>query len=169
MKSSTLHELKMLLSSLLVGAGIILVGVVGWYLLFGSCGWVSSAIAISKMNDIADGWQAAKESVTPDYEDDGRVENGMESVMQSWRDLMGSINVPACLVSSRDSLASAIETDYHALFIGDESLLNTKRNMLEAGDEEINIYRQSIVVVEACMPLCNLDQDVMYLRAFVFE
>lgn len=146
-----------------------MLGVVTWYLLFGSCGWASGIIAINKMDDIAEGWKAAKESAIPDFEEDGIVDGDMVNIMQSWRDLLEAVSPPACLESARDSLASAIESDYHALFVGDESLLNTKRNMLEVGDEEMNVYQQSVMVVKACMPLCNLDRDMTYLRAYVFE
>lgn len=141
-----------------------LVGVVGWYLLFGSCGWVNSAIAIRKMNQIADAWQDVRSSALHRYENDGHVGDEMGGIMQSWRDLIGSTHVPACLKPSRDALVSAIETDYHALFVGDESLLNAKHNMLEDGEQDMNIYRQNIMVVNACMPLCNLDQDMKFFE-----
>lgn len=144
--------------SLKIGAGLVLL-VFFWYSLYGSCGAVPVKSSIAEMNKIFNGWQELRERTIPELSKDGEVSFEKLAIMQKWKTLAYQLSVPSCLDGTRSNLIDIIESDYQTFHLAKDRITTEQKIAFLSSNESLFVrYKQNVDLIEACAPLCNIDQ-----------
>ena len=155
-----LHKVRRFMPSPRIAVGIVLSGLILWYLLFGSCGYVSVKASIKNMNTIFDEWQTLRERSMPGLSVDGVVSFENITNMDVWRTLAYTLQVPSCLSGARSTLIDAIESDYQTFHLAQDRISIDQKLQYIASNEAIFVrYKQNVDLIEACAPTCNVGID----------
>jgi hypothetical protein len=156
-----LQQVRRIAPSLMTATGIVLSGLILWYFLFGSCGYVTVKSSIKEMNKILYAWQALRDTTIPELSKNGEVSYKTIIIMQGWRKLAYELKVPSCLDGARSNLIDAIESDYQTFELAkDRITIDRKMQYLSSNAAYFVRYRQHVDLIEACAPTCNLDKDL---------
>ena len=157
-RKAFLHKVRRILSSPGTAIGIVLSGLILWYFLFGSCGYVSVKASIKNMNTIFDAWQTLRDRSIPGLSVDGTVSFETITSMDEWRTLAYALQVPGCLGSTRSTLIDAIESDYQTFHLAQDRIsIDQKLQYIASNNAIFDRYRQKVNLIEACAPLCNVN------------
>ena len=141
-----------------IAIGIVLSGLILWYFLFGPCGYVSVKASIKNMNTIFDAWQTLRYRSIPGLSVDGAVSFETITLMEEWRTLAYTLQVPGCLGSARSTLIDAIESDYQTFHLAQDRIsIDQKLQYIASNDAIFDRYIQQINLIEACAPICNVN------------
>lgn len=147
-------------SSLLIASGMVLSGLILWYFLFGSCGYVTVKSSIKEMNKILYGWQALRDATIPEFSKNGAVTYETIAMMEEWRTLAYELKVPSCLAAARSTLIDAIESDTQTFKLAKDRIsVDRKLAYLSSNAAFFIRYKQHIDLIETCAPTCNVDTD----------
>src|SRR5689334_22429723 len=91
-----LHKVRLFVSSPKILTGIVLTGLILWYFLYGSCGYIRVGSSIRNMNEIFYDWQALRDVSIPEISKNGEVGFEIIATMQEWRTLAYQLKVPRC-------------------------------------------------------------------------
>ena len=153
-----LQKARRFMPSPKIAIGIVLTGLILWYFLFGSCGYVSVKASIKNMNNIFDAWQTLRARSLPGLSVDGTVSFETITMMEEWRTLAYTLQVPSCLGSTRSTLIDAIESDYQTFHLAQDRIsIDQKLQYIASNDVIFDRYIQQVNLIEACAPLCNVD------------
>jgi len=153
-----LHKVRPIMPSPGIAIGIVLTGLILWYFLFGSCGYVSVKASIKNMNNIFDAWQTLRDRSIPGLSVDGTVSFETLIIMEEWRMLAYTLQVPSCLGSTRSTLIDAIESDYQTFHLAQDRIsIDQKLQYIASNDAIFDRYIQKVNLIGACAPICNVD------------
>ncbi|MBC7876833.1 MAG: hypothetical protein H7Y59_06635 [Anaerolineales bacterium] len=155
-----LQQVSRIVPPLLITSGIALSGLILWYLLYGSCGYVSVKSSIKDMNTILYGWQALRDTTIPEFSKNGAVTYETIAIMEEWRTLAYQLKVPSCLAGARSTLIDAIESDAQTFKLAkDRITIDKKLEYLSSNDALFVRYKEHVDLIESCAPTCNVDTD----------
>jgi hypothetical protein len=153
-----LHKVRRILPSPRIAIGIVLSGLILWYLLFGSCGYVSVKASIKNMNTIFEAWQTLRARSIPGLSVEGIVSFETITMMEEWRTLAYTLQVPSCLGGTRSTLIDAIESDYQTFHLAQDRIsIDQKLQYIASNEAIFDRYLQKVNLIEACAPLCNVN------------
>jgi len=141
-----------------VATGIVISALILWYFLFGSCGYISVKESVKNMNTIFDAWQTLRERSIPGLSVEGTVSFENLTMMDEWRMLAYTLQVPSCLGSTRSTLIDAIESDYQTFHLAQDRIsIDQKLQYIASNDAIFDRYVQQVDLIQACAPICNMD------------
>ena len=89
---------------------------------------------------------------------DGTVSFETITMMEEWRTLAYTLQVPSCLDSTRSTLIDAIESDYQTFHLAQDRIsIDQKLQYIASNDAIFDRYLQQVNLIEACAPICNVD------------
>ena len=110
------------------------------------------------MNNIFDAWQTLRDRSIPGLSVDGTVSFETITMMEEWRTLAYTLQVPSCLGSTRSTLIDAIESDYQTFHLAQDRIsIDQKLQYIASNDAIFDRYIQKVNLIEACAPICNVD------------
>lgn len=151
-----LQQLRRIPLYLKIASGIILLGLILWNFLYGSCGTIPVKSSVTEMNRIFSSWQILREETITELSENGEVSAETLTIMQKWKELAYGLPVPGCLADTRSNLIDAIESDYQTFHLAKDRIsVDQKLEFLFSNAPLFIRYQQNVDLIEACAPICN--------------
>lgn len=158
-----IREISRLISSLIFGVGIVIVLVTGYYVFFGSCGYINAGIALKDMETAYYGFRELEQGARLEMSSTERVSQATVQLITQWKYRVEQIHPPACLQDTKMHLENALENKYKYYYDVSLGFGNGSGNMSfydEQSESEFKVYQSSAELIRTCIPTCLLENDL---------
>jgi hypothetical protein len=163
-----MRKVSKVISFLLMSSGMILLGAFISYVLFGTCGYINAGNSITKMNKVYDGWLVVRDGALREIKQNGEVGGETLMIMQSWKNILDSTNIPACLDQAYHHISQAVQSDMEIMSSDSVSISSgNKIELSHFGADSLRLYKQNVSLVDACIPTCNYQHDYEFLASLL--
>lgn len=153
---SVLQQIRRVPLFLRILGGIVLLGLILWNFLYGSCGTIPVKTSIKEMNRIFNSWQVLRDETITELSENGEVSAETLTIMQKWKELAYGLPAPSCLADARSNLIDAIESDYQTFHLAKDRIsVDQKMEFLSSNAPLFVRYQQNVELIQACAPMCN--------------